>query len=98
MNEHGYCSNCGMDFDGDMIFDTFMEKYQDEERALESASHFGATKTSGRWDKKIGIYDMEKDMTTHYTCPECNHEWGRWGSRDVDNSVFFKVKTKDDNL
>ena len=40
----------------------------------------------------------EQDEVTHYTCPECNHEWGRWGSRDVDNSVFFKVKTKDDNL
>ena len=77
MNEHGYCPNCGMNFDGDLIFDTFMEKYQDEEKALESAEMYGATKTTGRWGHKIGIYSMEEDCTTHWKCPECEHEWER---------------------
>ena len=77
-NEHGYCPNCGMDFDGGLIFDTFMEQYDgDEEKALESASMYGATKTKGRWGHRIGIYDMERDMTTQWQCPECNHIWGR---------------------
>ena len=77
MNENGYCPNCGMNFDGDLIFDTFMEKYQDEAKALESAASYGATKTTGRWGHKIGIYSMEEDRTTHWKCPDCEHEWKR---------------------
>ena len=77
-NEHGQCPSCGMDFDDGLIFDTFMEQYEgDEEKALETASHYGATKTTGRWGKQIAIYDMELDRTTHYKCPECAHEWDR---------------------
>ena len=78
MNEHGYCPNCGMDFDGGLIFDTFMERYEgDEEKALESASYYGATKTKGRWGHRIALYDLERDMTTHWKCPDCKHIWGR---------------------
>lgn len=77
MNQHGYCPNCGMDFDGGLVFDTFMEQFDgDEEKALEYASGYGATKTTGRWGKRIGIYDMERDMTTQWQCPDCEHIWG----------------------
>ena len=42
MNQHGYCPNCGMNFDGDLIFDTFMAQYDgDEEKALKTASMYG---------------------------------------------------------
>ena len=77
MNEHGYCPNCNLDFDDGLIYESFLEEYQDEETALEKASYYGATKTTGRWGKKIGIYSMEEDRTTHWKCPECGHEWGR---------------------
>ena len=78
MNEHGYCPNCGINFDGDLIFDTFMERYEgDEEKALETASMYGATKTKGRWGHKIAIYNLEKDMTTRWKCPDCEHIWDR---------------------
>jgi len=51
--------------------------YQDEEKALESAEMYGATKTTGRWGHKIGIYSMDEDCTTHWKCPDCDHEWRR---------------------
>jgi len=77
MNEHGYCPNCNLDLDGGLIYETFLEKYQDEKKALEAASSYGATKTTGKWGKRIGIYDMEEDRTTNWKCPECGHVWGR---------------------
>ena len=76
-NEHGYCPNCGMDFDGDLIWDTGMKLYDDEERADEYAELYGATRTTGRWGKNIGIYSIEEDRTIGFKCPECDHEYGR---------------------
>ncbi len=76
-NEHGYCPNCGMDFDGGLIWDTGMEMYGNEEKADEYAKLYGATRTTGRWGKNIGIYSLEKDRTIGFKCPECKHEWGR---------------------
>jgi hypothetical protein len=77
MNEHGYCPRCNADFDGDMIFDTFMRKYLNREKALETAEMYGATETKGRWGKKINIYDRDKDGTVAYQCHECKHQWDR---------------------
>jgi len=28
-----------------------------------------------RWSRVIGIYDMEKDRTVSWKCPDCSHEW-----------------------
>ena len=30
-NEHGYCPNCGKDFDDTLIWDSFFDKYCEEE-------------------------------------------------------------------
>ena len=45
--------------------------------ADEVASHYGASRTKGRWGKAIALYDMNKDRTVAYRCPGCNHEWKR---------------------
>jgi len=76
-NQHGYCPNCGMDFDDGLIWDTGLEMYGNEEEADDYAKAYGATRTTGRWGKCVGIYDMRKDMTTSWMCPECKHEWPR---------------------
>jgi len=34
---------------------------------------YGQTHFSNR----IGIYDMDKDMTVEYQCPFCKHRWPR---------------------
>lgn len=77
MNEHGYCDNCNFDFDGELIFETFMKTYNDRQRAISTAEMYGVTETKGRWNKKIGIYCMETDRTVLYRCPACSYEWNR---------------------
>ena len=27
------------------------------------------------WRREIGIYNMDLDRTTHWRCPDCEHEW-----------------------
>ena len=77
MNEHGYCPNCGKDFDGILIWDTFFDKYGDVDKADEAAASYGATRETGKWGLKIGIYSMDEDRTTDWKCPDCDHEWRR---------------------
>lgn len=71
------CPNCNANLEGDLIFDTFLEKYGDEAKALEVAAMYGATKTEGRWGREIGIYDREEDAVIAWQCPDCKHQWGR---------------------
>lgn len=76
-NEHGYCPNCKVDLDGGSIWQTFFEQYYDEARADEAARMYGATRTSGKWGRKLALYDRDKDRTTHWQCPDCQHVWER---------------------
>lgn len=71
------CPNCNNDLDGELIYTTFLEKYQDEQKALETAAMYGATKTEGRWGRQIALYDMGTDRTVAYRCSDCGHEWDR---------------------
>lgn len=71
------CPGCKTDLEGGLIFDTMMGQYGEEARALDAAASYGATKTSGRWDRAIGIYSLEEDRTIGWKCPDCKHEWGR---------------------
>lgn len=52
-------------------------KNGNEEEALKYASMYGATKTKGRWGRQVGIYDVFKDRTVRWKCPDCDHEWSR---------------------
>jgi len=71
------CPNCENNLEGDLIYETFLAKYSDEQKAIKTAKMYGATKTEGRWGREIGIYDMDKDRTVSYRCPDCGHEWLR---------------------
>lgn len=46
-------------------------------RADKYAAAYGATRTTGKWGREIGIYDMGKDRTVAWKCPDCDHEWPR---------------------
>lgn len=48
-----------------------------EERADRYAEKYGATRTTGRWGRQIGIYDQIKDRTAGWECPDCGHKWPR---------------------
>ncbi len=76
-SEHGYCPKCNADLDGGSVWETGFRMHGSEERADEYAAAYGATRTTGRWGREIGIYDMEKDMTVRWKCPDCEHEWRR---------------------
>lgn len=77
MNEHGYCPNCNMNLDGDLIWDIFMEQYHDEAKADEAAADYGATRNKGRWGRAISLYSLDADRTVAWMCPECKHQWER---------------------
>lgn len=72
---HGSCPNCKMDFNGELIWEYFLKEYGDEAKADEVAEMYGATRTEGRWGKKVALYDMDRDRTTAWFCPQCKHEW-----------------------
>ena len=77
MNEHGYCPNCNTDLDGGLIWEYFYKEYGSEAKADDYAKGYGATRTTGKWGRAVGYYDMKKDRTTGWTCPDCDHSWGR---------------------
>jgi hypothetical protein len=71
------CPNCLVDLNGGLIWQTFMDQYQDEAKADETAEMYGATRTKGHWKRQIGIYSQERDRTVAWVCPDCKHEWER---------------------
>jgi hypothetical protein len=75
MNEHGYCPNCSTDLDGGLIWQHFYKEFGTKALADEYARLYGATRTTGRWGRASGVYDTQKDRTTGWWCPDCNHFW-----------------------
>ena len=66
------CKHCGHHIDGGDIYAYFLTKEPSEAQALERASNYGWCREAPlRFSKAIGIYDMEKDLITHYECPRC---------------------------
>ena len=69
------CPKCKTDLSGGLIYETFLKKYEDEQKALKTAAMYGATKTTGRWGREIGVYDVERDRVARWRCPDCGHEF-----------------------
>ena len=45
-----------------------------ERVADEVASHYGATRTKGRWGRAIGI-EYDRDRIEAWACPDCHGMW-----------------------
>ena len=76
-NIHGYCPHCNTNFDGELIIEFFITKgYTEEEADAIAAQYEGYNQhgQSNRWDRRIGLYDMEKDRTVANRCPDCGRE------------------------
>jgi len=77
---NGYCPHCNANLDGDLVIDYPLSQGKTMEEAIEYASFYAGWEKHGklnRWGRQIGVYDMRKDRTVAYKCPDCNGEWGR---------------------
>jgi hypothetical protein len=75
--ETRYCPNCNTDLRGEKIWELFLEKYQNPEKADEIAAMYGANREDGYFWRTIGRYDLEADRTVQWQCPDCLHIWER---------------------
>lgn len=57
------CPHCGADLIGESIPEHVREHY--------SPPYY--------WKRKIGVYSLELDRTTHWQCPDCEGKWERKG-------------------
>lgn len=62
MSYSRYCPSCKVDLRGEPIPEKDRKYYPKEDPYFY---------------RVIGIYDMDKDRTTAWRCPDCNHEWAR---------------------
>ena len=79
MDDHGSCPHCSFDLNGEWIYEHFLKEYEgDEEKALETASMYGASKGKGRFGKEIYVKSYDKDynkLEPYFQCPECKGTW-----------------------
>ena len=81
MNINGYCPHCNANLDGDLVIDYPLSQGKTLEEAIDYARFYSGWDKYGvdnKWGRQIGIYDMEKDRTTKYKCPDCGGEWSRF--------------------
>lgn len=64
MNEPDTCPACGANLQGSPI----PQEHIDKGCYSPGSTHYS---------RRIGIYDMERDRTVAWHCPDCGHEWPR---------------------
>ena len=77
-NIHGYCPHCNADLDGDLVIDYPLSNRYSPDLVLEYVSSYAGWNEHGeknRFSRAIGLYDINKDRTTAYRCPDCNKTW-----------------------
>jgi hypothetical protein len=68
------CPYCHVYLDDGDIYEELKKHYPDKshEELIVIAKDYGWTPENKiRFSRKIGVYDMEKDRTMHYECPDC---------------------------
>ena len=74
-NDHGSCKSCGYSFNGRYVWDHLFEETGSEEQATNYAEMYGCSKGNGRFGKQVGIYDIGRDATVAWLCPNCGYRW-----------------------
>lgn len=81
MNIHGFCPHCNANLDGDLIMDAAIELFgYDKDEALAYAASYSGWNEHGeanRWGRAIVVYNIDKDRTEYYRCPDCQGTWER---------------------
>ena len=76
VDDHGSCKNCGLDLNGDSVYEYFLWQYNgDTEKAAEVAGMYGCREGYGKFGKAIYL----KTYTDHgkmreWICPNCGKE------------------------
>lgn len=80
MNINGYCPHCNADLDGDLVINYPLSQGRTMDEAFEYAKSYEGWdqyKVLNRWGRAIALYDIDKDRTTAYRCPDCQGTWER---------------------
>ena len=78
MNINGFCPFCKTSLDGDLVIDYPLSQGKSLVEALEYAASYAGWSEHGdanRWGRAIGLYDMGKDRTIAYKCPDGGQTW-----------------------
>jgi ssDNA-binding Zn-finger/Zn-ribbon topoisomerase 1 len=79
-NINGYCPHCNADLDGDLVINYPLTQGKTMEEAFEYASFYAGWdehKERNRWGRAVALYDIHKDRTAAYRCPDCEKIWDR---------------------
>lgn len=75
MDDHGTCPHCSADMNGERIYDHFLKEYEgNREKALETASMYGAGETNGRFGREVYVKPYDKNynkLKPYFQCPDC---------------------------
>lgn len=75
-NINGYCPHCKVDFDGELIVDTFLAQGKTEEESIKIAQYYAGWKQHGemnKWSNSIGLSDWDNNIGNK--CPHCYGEF-----------------------
>jgi hypothetical protein len=71
------CQHCNIYLLGELVINYPLQQGKTMEEAIAYAKNYSGWEKYGvenRWDLRIGIYDIEKDRTVKYICPNCKKD------------------------
>ena len=79
-NINGYCPHCNASLDGDLVINYPLSQGKSMDEALRYAAMYAGWNEHGeanRWGRAIAVYNIDKDRTEYYRCPDCQRTWER---------------------
>jgi hypothetical protein len=79
-NINGYCPHCNANLDGDLVINYPLSQGYTPDLVLKYVASYegwNEHREANRWNRAIALYDMRKDRTTAYRCPDCGETWDR---------------------
>lgn len=81
------CPHCGTAWEEEEnIYEYFLKKYGDKEKADESARMYGCTPETPKYFGKdiMGIETSKYDGVSYWRCEKCKTHFDRWTMEEVD--------------
>lgn len=72
------CPKCKCSLESDDVYQYYLDCGYTPENALKCAESYGwSAEKPTRFNRVTGIYDIDRDRTTHWKCPDCAFVWSR---------------------